>query len=284
MDKISMTDFSIEHPALELGKKSAYENHYNPDKLFPILRDEKRLEIGISPNALPFYGYDLWNHYEVSWLNPKGKPMVAIAEIIYSCHSPSIIESKSMKLYFNTFNQTRFQDKKEVEQTIQKDLEAALQHPVRIQLFNLEEASYLNQIQAFKGIHLDNLDVDCDEYQPNAQLLKIGAEEVEETLYSNLLKSNCLVTFQPDWGSIQIHYIGQKIQHASLLQYFITFRNHNEFHEQCIERIFQDIMQQCQPKSLTVYGRYTRRGGVDINPIRSTEKNIEIKKMRLIRQ
>jgi len=279
-----MNDFSIEHPALELGKKSAYEHHYNPDKLFPILRDEKRLEIGISPNALPFYGYDLWNHYEVSWLNPKGKPVVAIAEIIYSCHSPSIIESKSMKLYFNTFNQTRFQDKKEVEQTIQKDLEAALEHPVQIQLFDLEEASYLNQIHAFEGTHLDNLDVDCDEYQPNAQLLKVGTEEVEETLYSNLLKSNCLVTFQPDWGSIQIHYQGLKIDHESLLKYLITFRNHNEFHEQCIERIFQDIMQQCKPKSLTVYGRYTRRGGVDINPIRSTEKNITIKKMRLIRQ
>jgi 7-cyano-7-deazaguanine reductase len=279
-----MSDLSIEHPDLELGKHSAYEHHYNPSKLFPICRDEKRIEIGVHPNALPFYGYDLWNHYEVSYLNEKGKPIVLIAEIIYSCHSPSIIESKSMKLYFNTFNQTRFKDLEEVQKTIQKDIENAIAYPVSVQLFSLEEASYLNTIAKFEGIHLDTLDIDCDKYTPDSALLRCESEITEETLYSNLLKSNCLVTHQPDWGSIQIHYIGQKIQHEGLLQYLISFRNHNEFHEQCIERIFVDIMKQCQPKSLTVYGRYTRRGGVDINPIRSTEKNIDIKKMRLIRQ
>jgi 7-cyano-7-deazaguanine reductase len=279
-----MKDLLVEHPNLELGKHSAYEHHYNPSKLFPICRDEKRIEIGVHPQALPFYGYDLWNHYEVSWLNEKGKPVVGIAEIIYSCHSGFIIESKSMKLYFNTFNQTRFKTILSVQETIEKDLEAAIKHPVQVRLFDLEDLSYLNQISTFKGIHLDQLDIDCDTYSPSAQLLRSGSEEVEETVYSHLLKSNCLVTHQPDWGSIQIHYIGKKIQHESLLQYLISFRNHNEFHEQCIERIFVDIMQECKPRSLTVYGRYSRRGGVDINPIRSTEKNIEISKMRLIRQ
>jgi 7-cyano-7-deazaguanine reductase len=171
-----------------------------------------------------------------------------------------------------------------VQKTIQKDIENAIAHPVSVQLFSLEEASYLNTIAKFEGIHLDKLDIDCDKYTPDATLLTCHSEITEETLYSNLLKSNCLVTHQPDWGSIQIHYIGQKIQHEGLLQYLISFRNHNEFHEQCIERIFVDIMKQCQPKSLTVYGRYTRRGGVDINPIRSTEKNLEIKKIRLTRQ
>lgn len=272
------------NPALELGKKSDYENLYNPHKLFPIPRDEKRLEIGIDPKNLPFYGFDIWNHYEVSWLNPKGKPLVGIAEIIYDCHSPSIIESKSMKLYFNTFNQSTFENKTALEHIIQKDISHAIQHPVQIKIFDCNETSYFKKIDSFTGICLDDLDIECNEYIVNPTLLKNEDGRVEETIYSHLLKSNCLVTHQPDWGSVQISYTGQKIQHESLLKYLISFRNHNEFHEQCIERIFIDIMTHCKPETLTVYGRYTRRGGVDINPIRSTQKNLKLPKMRLIRQ
>ena len=279
-----MSELFIKHPGLELGKHSAYEHDYNPDKLFPISRDEKRLEIGINPENLPFYGFDLWNHYEVSWLNFKGKPMVGVAEILYDCHSPCIIESKSMKLYFNTFNQTKIQDVQTLQQIVQNDLSKAIGYPVNIQIYSLDEHSYLQEIPSFSGRLIDHLDVECHEYIVNPYLLKVENSEVEETLYSNLLKSNCLVTYQPDWGSVQISYTGPKINPESLLQYLVSFRNHNEFHEQCIERIFIDIMNFCQPKTLTVYGRYTRRGGVDINPIRSTEKNIQIQKMRLIRQ
>lgn len=279
-----MEETLIAQPELELGKHSAYEHHYNPKKLFPILRDEKRLEIGINPQQPPFFGFDLWNHYEVSWLNPKGKPMVGIAEIIYDCHSPHIIESKSMKLYFNTFNQSVFTSQKELENIIQNDIANAIEYPVEIHLFNLEDRSYLTETQTFFGTHLDVLDVECLDYTVNANLLSTEMEDVEETVYSHLLKSNCLVTHQPDWGSVQISYSGPKINHENLLKYLISFRNHNEFHEQCIERIFMDIMNHCQPKSLTVYGRYTRRGGVDINPIRSTESDVQIPKIRLIRQ
>lgn len=279
-----MEDTLIPHPQLELGKKSAYQHHYDPKKLFPIPRDEKRLEIGINPRKPLFFGFDLWNHYEVSWLNPKGKPMVGIAEIIFDCHSPCIIESKSMKLYFNTFNQSVFTSQKELENIIQNDIAKAIEHPVEIRLFNLEDKSYLNYAHHFKGTYLDLLDIECIDYTVNSNLLSIEMEDVEETVYSHLLKSNCLVTHQPDWGSVQISYTGKKINHENLLKYLISFRNHNEFHEQCIERIFMDIMKYCRPQSLTVYGRYTRRGGVDINPIRSTESNIQIPKIRLVRQ
>jgi 7-cyano-7-deazaguanine reductase len=279
-----MSDIFIEHPDLELGKHSAYEHHYNPDKLFPIRRDEKRLEIGVNPQVLPFYGFDLWNHYEVSWLNDKGKPMVGIAEIIYDCHSPCIIESKSMKLYFNTFNQTHIENFQSLIHMIEKDLTAAIQHPVNVHIYTPDDTSYLQNTAQFSGTLIDNLDVVCNEYVVNPKLLMTEETQVQETLVSNLLKSNCLVTYQPDWGSVQIAYRGKKINHESLLKYLVSFRNHNEFHEQCIERIFVDIMQHCHPESLTVYGRYTRRGGVDINPIRSTEKNINIPRLRLIRQ
>ena len=177
-----MEDTLIAHPQFELGKKSAYQCHYEPKKLFPISRDEKRLEIGIHPQKLPFFGFDLWNHYEVSWLNPKGKPMVAIAEIIYDCHSPCIIESKSMKLYFNTFNQSVFASQKALESIIQNDIAKAIQHPVEIRLFNLEEQSYLKQTHYFTGTHLDVLDIECMDYTVNPNLLRTENEDVEETV------------------------------------------------------------------------------------------------------
>ena len=268
----------------ELGKKTEYDPHYNPDKLFPIPRKGKRDEIDV-PEKLPFFGYDLWNHYEVSWLNEKGKPVVAMAEIIYSCETPNIIESKSMKLYFNSFNNTKFKNSNEVQKIIEKDIAERIGGPVSINIVMLPLSNKEDLHPGLEGTCIDELDVDCSTYMVESSYLEAGTEVVEEILYSDLLKSNCLVTNQPDWGSVQIAYKGKKINQEGLLRYIVSFRNHNEFHEQCIERIFMDIMRHCQPEELTVYGRYTRRGGLDINPYRSTKKiDSTIANLRLCRQ
>lgn len=269
----------------ELGQTSNYDDHYNPKRLYPIPRAQKRQEINLDPKIITFHGFDCWNHYEVSWLNSKGKPIVAMAVISYDCHSPCIIESKSLKLYFNSLNNTIFSDKEEVAQTISKDLSNCIDAEVTVTVTLLSEITNQTIYSSFTGICLDQLDIECSVYQVTSSFLSTSSELVDEILYSDLLKSNCLVTNQPDWGSVQIAYRGKKINHEGLLKYLVSFRNHNEFHEQCIERIFTDIMRLCQPESLTVYGRYTRRGGLDINPIRSTEPCIlDGQNIRLIRQ
>ena len=193
----------------ELGKKSEYDPQYNPNKLFPIQRKDKRDEIGI-PDNLPFFGFDLWNHYEVSWLNDKGKPVVAVAEIQYGCETPYIIESKSMKLYFNSFNNTKFKNTSLVQETIKKDLEECVCGTVIVKIFPLNDLSNGILLAGLNGECLDELDTECSSYSVEQSLLKTEEPFVEETLFSNLLKSNCLVTNQPDWGSIQISYKGKK--------------------------------------------------------------------------
>lgn len=269
----------------ELGKKSQYEQTYNPDILYPISRIEKRQELGIDPDAIPFFGFDCWNHYEVSWLNAKGKPMVAIAEIMYDCDSPFIIESKSLKLYFNSFNHSNFNNISQITQIITQDLSAILQTKVSVAIFPIDANSPTTIQPCFSGESLDDLDVACTTYTVDSSYLMTNDDLVTEELVSDLLKSNCLVTHQPDWGSVQIAYHGKQINREGLLKYIVSFRNHNEFHEQCIERIFMDIMQQCSPIELTVYGRYTRRGGLDINPYRSTQKTtFSDQNIRLLRQ
>lgn len=269
----------------ELGKKTEYDQSYNPNRLYPIPRAGKRREMGIDPNRLPFSGFDCWNHYEVSWLNAKGKPMVATAEIYYDCASPFIVESKSLKLYFNSFNHSKFTSMSEVEKTIINDLKKVVDSEVTVIINQLGHSQSALIYEKFDGECIDDLDIECTQYTVDPSYLYINNELVDEILYSDLLKSNCLVTNQPDWGSVQIIYKGNKINREGLLQYLVSFRNHNEFHEQCIERIFVDIMTYCKPSELTIYGRYTRRGGLDINPYRST-KNISFKNMnyRLIRQ
>lgn len=286
--KISSKTSSWDHvsnpESSELGKKSEYDAHYNPDKLFAIPRKLKRDEIGVT-DPLPFSGYDVWNHYEVSWLNQKGKPVAAIAEIIYSCDTPRIIESKSMKLYFNSLNNTRFEDADTVQKTIANDIAERVGGVVivNIKTLPLEQDDVLNANPA--GYCLDHLDIECFVYEVKPDILFVEDREAEEVVYSNLLKSNCLVTNQPDWGSVEIRYRGRQINHENLLKYIVSFRNHNEFHEQCIERIFVDITRYCKPASLTVIGRYTRRGGVDINPFRTSDFNIgPIVNKRLCRQ
>ncbi|WP_058478188.1 NADPH-dependent 7-cyano-7-deazaguanine reductase QueF [Legionella steigerwaltii] len=280
-----LQQYQSEAEKSELGKKSSYDETYNPNRLYPIPRAGKRQEIGVDPTQLPFHGFDCWNHYEVSWLNAKGKPMVAIAELFYECNSPNLIESKSLKLYFNSFNNTRIQSVNELERIIKNDLQERVGAEVWINIHPLNSSNQFELQQSFAGDSLDLLDIECSVYLVEPSFLSVGDEMVEETLYSNLLKSNCLVTNQPDWGSVQITYKGKRINREGLLRYLVSYRNHNEFHEQCIERIFVDIMNYCKPEKLTVYGRYTRRGGLDINPYRSTEKtSFTDKNLRLVRQ
>jgi 7-cyano-7-deazaguanine reductase len=269
----------------ELGRSSEYDSHYNPDRLLAIPRADQWKKIGIDPKKLPFYGFDCWNHYEVSWLNEKGKPIVALVEIIYDCATTYLIESKSMKLYFNSFNSTRFKNNEHVKLTIERDLAKRLDGEVQVRILSLREKEFAMIQAAPQGECLDDLDVTCSVYLVEPEYLSVEDKQAEEVLYSDLLKSNCLVTNQPDWGSVQIAYTGKKINREGLLKYLVSFRNHNEFHEQCIERIFVDIMHRCKPEKLRVYGRYTRRGGLDINPYRSTEK-VEFQGLnkRLIRQ
>jgi 7-cyano-7-deazaguanine reductase len=281
-----VTQFDHRPEQSELGKKSSYTDTYDRSKLFPIPRQPKRDELGIS-STLPFYGHDLWNHYEVSWLNEKGKPIVALAKIIYHCDSEFIIESKSMKLYFNSFNNTKFKTVTDVEQTVQKDIQAYTKASLlTVEIIPLSDIKNIDLHQRMAGICIDDLDIECTTYHNDSSLLHTENELIEEVLCSDLLKSNCLVTNQPDWCSIQIAYQGKKINHAGLLRYLVSFRNDNEFHEQCIEKIFIHILKQCQPEKLTIYGRSTRRGGLDINSYRSThpiEQNAMIN-IRLCRQ
>ncbi|MES2127567.1 MAG: NADPH-dependent 7-cyano-7-deazaguanine reductase QueF [Pseudomonadota bacterium] len=251
-----------------LGKTAAYQTTYAPQLLFPIPRQEKRDELGLT-GALPFFGVDIWNAYEISWLNLRGKPQVAIATITAPADSPNIVESKSFKLYLNSYNQTKLSGPDELLARLRTDLSAGFGAPVQVQL-TLQEAFQGMQMGELDGLLLDRLDIDVDNYAPAPALLKTvqGAAPVNETLVSHLLKSNCLVTGQPDWGSVQIQYVGPQIDQEGLLRYLIGFREHNEFHEQCVERIFMDILRQCAPSKLSVYARYTRRGGLDINPWR----------------
>ncbi|GAB3245619.1 NADPH-dependent 7-cyano-7-deazaguanine reductase [Chitinimonas naiadis] len=252
-----------------LGKTSAYIEQYDPSLLFPIPRLVKREEIGV-PARLPFLGADIWNAYELSWLNARGKPQIALANFNVPADSPNIIESKSFKLYLNSYNQTRLESADELKQRLVADLSAAAGGNVSVRLI-LPDAFGSERVSELEGYCIDNLDIEVDQYQPTPGLLRtLDEPEVEEILVSNLLKSNCLVTGQPDWGSVQIRYRGAPIDRESLLKYLISFRQHNEFHEQCVERIFMDISRQCRPAALAVYARYTRRGGLDINPFRTS--------------
>ncbi|KHT61131.1 7-cyano-7-deazaguanine reductase [Alteromonas macleodii] len=255
---------------LSLGKQVDYEFEYNPDLLQGVPRSLSRDTLNLADSGLPFDGIDTWTGYELSWLNLKGKPNVAILECHVPITSKNLIESKSFKLYLNSFNQTKFASAEDVRQVLQADLSACAGEPVEVKLILPEQFSSL-RFQEFNGTLLDSLDVEIDQYSPNTQYLTVAKNEtgVQETLVSHLLKSNCLITSQPDWASIQIRYEGKAIEHEGLLKYLISFRQHNEFHEQCVERIYNDIMQHCQPDKLTVCARYTRRGGLDINPFRS---------------
>ncbi len=265
-----------------LGKKSSYINTYTPSLLFALPRKLKRDELEVG-EILPFTGIDFWTGFEISWLNLKGKPIVALAEFRIPANSRCLIESKSFKLYLNGFNHSRFDSLEQVCSLMISDLSKYTESSVEVKLYELNRAP--NKIGNLSGTCLDSLDVECTEYQPQPSYLSCFSERMEETVHTHLLKSNCLITGQPDWGSVEISYKGQKIDHSGLLKYIVSLRNHNEFHEQCVERIFIDIMKKCHPDELTVYARYTRRGGLDISPFRTNKLvpgNIVVD--RLIRQ
>lgn len=267
----------MNHPSQSaLGKTSAYPDHYDAALLFPIPRAPNRTALGLG-STLPFMGADLWTAYELSWLNARGKPQVALAHFTVPCESSHLIESKSLKLYLNSFNNTRFDDAAQVQASLRADLSAAAWHGGVVQSsvgVRLVASEWFDRepIYEFDGLSLDRLDLDCDRFTPAPELLGSATDEapVSEVLTSNLLRSNCPVTGQPDWGSVQISYFGPQIEQAGLLRYIVSFRNHAGFHEDCVERMFTDIQARCQPHKLSVYARYTRRGGLDINPFRSS--------------
>ena len=275
------------HPAAEhspLGKSSEYIATYTPSLLFPIPRAAKWAELGLSAETLPYVGVDFWNCFELSWLLPSGKPVVAIGEFSIPADSPNIIESKSFKLYLNSLNQTPFVDTASLEAVLRADLSAAAGKPVGVRVRHLSEVQ-AEGVVALPGVCIDDLEISVSDYaHPRPELLRCDASRVvEEAVHSHLLKSNCPVTSQPDWGSVVVEYRGAALDHASLLAYLVSFRQHSDFHEQCVERIFLDLQRLLKPEKLTVYARYVRRGGLDINPYRSTEE-LQFQNLRLARQ
>lgn len=270
--------------ALKLGQNTEYKSQYDASLLQPVPRRLNREGLGIVEQQPFNQGADVWTCYELSWLNPNGLPQVAIADVTIDFKSENLIESKSFKLYLNSFNQTKFASIEEVEQTLTRDLRKCASGQVSVKIHKL--ADYTNQpIVNFSGECIDEQEIQIESYIFSNQHLENVAEDeiVEETLVSHLLKSNCLITSQPDWGSVQIHYVGKRLNREKLLRYLVSFREHNEFHEQCVERIFTDLMQFAKPEKLTVYARYTRRGGLDINPFRSNFESIPVN-LRMARQ
>ncbi|MCP1647773.1 NADPH-dependent 7-cyano-7-deazaguanine reductase QueF [Pseudomonas nitroreducens] len=276
----------MQHPAEHspLGKSSEYVSTYAPELLFPISRTTKWAELGLTADTLPYQGVDLWNCYELSWLTASGKPVVAIGEFSIPAQSPNIIESKSFKLYLNSLNQTAFDNAEAVRAVMERDLSAAAGVPVGVRVRGLDEVAG-EGVAVIQGTCVDNLDVAVESYDhPRPELLRCDdTRRVDEVLYSHLLKSNCPVTGQPDWGTLVVEYSGPALDAASLLAYVVSFRQHQDFHEQCVERIYLDLQRLLQPARLTVYARYVRRGGLDINPYRSSDA-VQPDNRRLVRQ
>lgn len=271
---------------IPLGKAVTYTSEYDAALLFPIPRQAQREQLQLNAGNLPFVGWDIWHAYELSWLNSKGKPVVAVGRFTIPAHSSHLIESKSLKLYLNSFNQTRFSDMAEVQHTITTDLSGVLGADIVVELYPVDALADdpNGTLAVLPGTCIDALDVDCQVYTVDSSLLQVSAEQATEQLYSNLLKSNCLVTGQPDWGTVHIAYTGKRIDPASLLRYIVSFRQHQEFHEHCVERIFTDVLQITAASELTVYARYTRRGGLDICPYRSLSQSRPDFVQRLHRQ
>lgn len=252
-----------------LGNRTDYVADYDAGLLFGVARAKNRASLGVT-GELPFRGEDLWNAYELSWLGPTGLPVVRVGTLIFDAGSPNIIESKSLKLYLNSLNNHRFTTEAHMIDTVEADLTKVSGAPVRMRL-DSSAAPVANAETSSPGWCIDDPSTPISEYELNPQLLKgaAGGEAASATLYSDLLRSCCPVTGQPDWGRVLVRYQGPWIDHRALLRYIVSFRNHAEFHEHCVERMFVDILNYCEPTQLTVYARYTRRGGLDINPFRS---------------
>lgn len=267
-----------------LGRQSDYIDTYTPALLYPVPRWDAREGLELEMDGLPFHGVDVWHAYELSWLDARGKPVVMMAEFRVPCNSRCIIESKSFKLYLNSFANSRFDGVRQVAQLLEKDLSACAQGPVEVALSSLEDAAKAPWIDTRGGELIDRLELDINQYDYDPALLAVeqGAERHEQ-LVSHLLRSRCPVTGQPDWATLIVRYTGAPISPASLLRYIVSLRNHEGFHEQIIERVFVDVMARCQPRQLTVYGRFTRRGGLDINPFRSNFEELPVS-LRTVRQ
>lgn len=256
---------------IPLGREVAYPSHYDPSLLFPIARAQGRDALGLAGDAtLPYTGYDRWHAYELSWLDARGLPRVATATFTVPCDSPRLVESKSLKLYLNSLNAHRFDSAEAARAAIVRDLSQAAGAPVEM-AFGLPPFDADSTRDAI-DLDTQTLDIPASGYgPPDPALLRADAADIAaETLQSQLLKSNCPVTGQPDWASLRIAYRGPRIERAALLRYVVSFRDHADFHEQCVERIFMDLMARCGPQALSVEARYTRRGGLDINPWRAT--------------
>lgn len=268
-----------------LGKTVAGSRHYDPGLLFPIARAQGRAALNLH-GPLPFIGVDIWNAWELSWLDEHGKPQVALAEFRVPADSPHLIESKSLKLYLNSLNAMRYGDAHAVEQLLQRDLSSAAGAEVGVRVIGLDNPSAA-RIHEPKSTCIDAQAIEIDHYgPPHAEFLQLTGSEatVTEALVSHLLKSNCPVTGQPDWASVQVRYTGRAIEHAGLLRYIVSYRDHDEFHEQCVERMFCDLLARCSPTQLSVAARYTRRGGLDINPVRCSGPEFSAPNLRFVRQ
>jgi len=268
---------------IPLGRQVDPSLTYDPTQLFCVPRKDARKNLGITGD-LPFYGVDIWNAYELSWLDKKGKPCVAAGEIVFPCTGKNIIESKSLKLYLNSLNFTRFQSSEKVKQTLIRDLSRAAGGDVAMTLF-MPDLFDRQDIKVPRGTCLDNMDVhdEIESYHYDPSCLKTGSGMVEERLFSHLLRTNCPVTGQPDWATVMIHYRGNAMDHLGLLLYLISLRQHQGFHENCVELIFMDVWNRCAPEFLSVQARFTRRGGIDINPCRSSSETA-FSNIRLARQ
>ncbi|WP_097461759.1 NADPH-dependent 7-cyano-7-deazaguanine reductase QueF [Mangrovitalea sediminis] len=266
-----------------LGKTTEYPERYAPDVLFPVARLENRQRLGLTDGRWSGFGEDLWRAYEVSWLSPAGLPRVAVLELRVPADSPNLIESKSLKLYLNSFNQEVIESEAAFLEVLGRDLSAAAGGEVGLELLPVDRAVTLPGSPAGYQV-LDNQSIDIQAYRPDPEHLKVTRDDVvEERLCSHLLRSLCPVTRQPDWGTVLIDYRGRPLDRAELLRYIVGYRREQDFHEHCVERIFTDIMAQCQPEQLTVMACYTRRGGLDINPWRSTVSGVA-PSLRLVRQ
>ena len=252
-----------------LGRHTPVVDSYAPQLLYPIPRAAGRSLIGCD-EALPFSGGDLWHAYEVSWLDSGGKPVVRVGRISIPVSSPNLVESKSFKLYLNSLNNTRFADEQEVAATIKKDIAQIAGAEIGLELLAIDDEALCGAVLA--GQCLDHLEVCAPEGEPSADMLELRCQDiVQEQLHTHLLRSLCPVTGQPDWASVWIHYEGRALDHGSLLRYIIAYRQHQEFHEQCVERMFCDLQRRVAPRSLHIQAFYNRRGGLDINPFRSTD-------------
>ena len=264
---------SGEDQELLLGRHTPVLQKYAPQILYPIARHLARQNLGLS-EALPFQGVDLWHAYELSWLDKSGKPVVRVGRFSVPATSPNIVESKSFKLYLNSLNNSQFSCDEDARGTITTDISAVAGADVTLRLYAADDPALAGA--TLQGECLDECTIEPWRGEPDAMQLEVQpGNVVEEVLYSHLLRSLCPVTGQPDWATVWLHYRGAAIMHGSLLQYIVAYREHQEFHEQCLERMFTDISMRCDVDFLHIQAFYTRRGGLDISPFRSTDSNAQ---------